>query len=200
MTDELKTEDVKTEITIGGSDQHPVNKKGASGAIEKAGDVFSTIMKAVSEGVSSAAKGTGKAGVSVVEAVGSVVRATVRESLGAGGDFLVGSKAVVMGVIRGTCEKEELALNTLSHTARTVIRQTAEMNGDVGAAATGLVLGAIAGAEYMRVTPSKAASAVRTAAIKEGDRNGLVAAEKVRTALRKDIGGINFGSTELFVM
>lgn len=189
MTSKLNTQEAKKEV------QHPVNREGISGAIQNTGDVFATIMKTVSEGISNAAKGTGDAGVSVLGAISTVVRTAVRESLGVGTDLIVGTKAIVVGVIRGTGEKEDAALKTLSNIVRTVIRQTAEMNGDVGAAATGLVLGAIASAEDMGVSPSKAASAARDAATEEGNRIGAAAAEKVRGALKQDIGGINFGST-----
>ncbi len=188
MTDETKvqTPEVKTRESRSESSQPSPIKDGITHTIQNTGDVFGTIVKTVSDGITSAAKGTGKAGASVLEAVSNVVRTAVRGSLGVGSDLVVGTKAIVVGVFRGTGEKEEAALKTLSHTARTIIRQTADNNGDVGAAATGLVAGAVASAKQIGVDPAKVASAAGSAAIEEADRISAVAGEKVRSALKKD--------------
>ena len=148
---------------------------------------FAAILKSVIDGIAYA----GKAGVSVPEAVGFGVRAAVRRALDVGGNLVVGTKAIVMGVIRGTGEREAAALLTLSNAARAVIGQTADLNGDLGAAARGLVLGAVASAEHMGVTPSKAAVAAHGAAIDEAERLGPDAAVEVRGALKSAFGGVH---------
>lgn len=159
-------------------------------------DLFGKVLTTVSDGVASAARGAGKAGSSMMEAVRNVTRTAMRGSWSAGRDFLVGAKAIVMGVVRGTKAREDEALGTLSQTARAVILEASDMNGDVAAAATGLVLGAIASARKMGVMPAKAADAARRAAIQEADRIGPTVSVQVRAAMAKDIGGINAGALE----
>ena len=50
-------------------------------------------------------------------------------------------------------------MDTISHTAQVAIRDTAEVGGDLEAAATGLVQGAIEGAKEMGLNAEDAASA-----------------------------------------
>lgn len=147
---------------------------------------FGAILKSVTDGIA----GAGKAGVPVPEAVGFGVRAAVRRALEVGGNLGVGTKAIVMGVIRGTGEREAAALRTLSHAARAVIGQTAALSGDLRAATRGLVLGALASADHMGVTPSKAAVAARGAAIDEAERLGPGAAIEVRGAFKTALGAV----------
>ena len=56
--------------------------------------------------------------------------------------------------------------STISHTAPVAIRDTAEVGGDLEAAATGLVQGAIQGAKEMSVSAEDAASAAAKGALK----------------------------------
>lgn len=135
--------------------------------IDDTGSRFSAIMRRVSDGMAAAARGAGRSEITMLEAVSSVVRPALRGTWGADGDSVMGTKAIVMGVIWGAGERNGAALKVLTHTARTVIRQTAKRNGDVGAAVTGLVRAAIAGSERMGVPKAKAAMTVASVAVEE---------------------------------
>ena len=183
--------ELKAEGKDRSGNRRPISHEIDTKTIVESGIAFGTIMKSVSESIASAAKGTGTSGISVLESISSIVRTALRGSSGVGSDFIMRTKAIMMGVIRSTGEKENAALKILSHTARTVIRQTAAMKGDVGAAVTGLVRGTLAGAEYLGVDPAKAAWAVSGAAIEEAYVFGSLAAARVRGALKRNIGGID---------
>jgi hypothetical protein len=126
----------------------------------------------------------------VLESISGIVQNSLREAGGACGNLVLGAKAVVVGVLRGTGEKEEAALKTLSHTARAVIRYTVQLGGDLGASVKGLVLGAIAGAKEANVDRAKMATAGAQGALEGADEAGSAAAEKVRQALKEPIGGV----------
>ena len=148
-----------------------------------AGDDFGTIMKKAADGIQSAVK----SGVAPPEAVNSVVRAAVRGALG-GGDVAVGVKAILMGAIRGTGQKQDAALASLEVVARAVVRQTVELNGNVAAASKGLLQGASACARQIGVDLPKAVDATRAAAVAEAETLGSVAAEKVVQGFTADAG------------
>lgn len=157
--------------------------------VRRAGsDVFDRIVGSVSDGIRKASQGRGKKRVPILDAVGGVIRGAVRASLGVGGSLVVGTKAVVMGVIRGVDERGDAALVILGHAARTVVRETSKARGDLRAAALGLVLGAVVSARAMGVLPSRAAYVARDAAVEEAGRIGSVAAEQVGGALKEDLG------------
>ena len=193
MTSEQGSQEGNWGNPNGGNSPSSTNRGGNANAGRNTGDVFGTTLQTVYEGVASAARGGHKSGISVLEAVSSVVRPVVRESLASasGASAVEGSKAIVLGVLRGTGEKDQAALKTLSHTVRTVIRETAQLNGDVAGVASGLVLGAIESTKLTGVEPSRAVSEVTRAAIEEADQIGASAAEKVRDTLKKkEIGGV----------
>ena len=185
MTRGRLPQDVMTEDVTSGSVGFPPLKKAR--ARRNTADGFGTIMKAVSDGIARTAKSAGPVALTGPEAIGAVVRGALRGSLGVAPNALVGTKAIVMGVLRGTDEEGDAALVTLSHAARAILRQTAEMRGDMGAAARGVILGAISSARHMRVYPPRAASAARQAVLDEAGRIGSEAAERVRGALKHDV-------------
>ncbi len=117
------------------------------------------------------------------------VRHAVSEALGAR-DLAIGTKAIVMAILRGTGETGTAAMTTLSQTARAVVRHTSEMHGDVGESTKGLVLGAIASAKTTGVERPQAATAAGRAAIAEAELIGAAAVARVRGALKQEIGGI----------
>lgn len=155
-----------------------------------AGDLFARTVKSVCDGIAPAAKETGNDGLRVLEAVTGVVQSSVRGAVGSGGNLVLGAKAIVVGVLRGTREKEEAALKTLSHASRTVILQAAQLSGDLSAAVKGLILGAIASARDVGVDRAKTASSAAQGALEGAEEAGSVAAETVRKALREEIGGM----------
>lgn len=183
------SEEQKTPNNGGGNGSHRL-KEGIANPAQGSGDIFSKIVEKVSGGINGTANGFGKAGVSGIEAVTAVVQEAVREAIGAGTDLAWGAKAIVVGVLRATGEKEDVALKTLSQTARTVIRQSAKMEGDLAASAKGLVLGSIASAKDMGVDRGIAASAAAQGALEGAEEAGSLAADKVREALKQTIGGV----------
>ena len=184
------------EVKKGDEGRYPIIKAGGPHAVEETGIAFETIMKAVSDGIARAARGAGTTGITVLEAINGIVRTSLRETPRIGSDLIMGTKAIMMGVIRGGGERDIEALKILSHTARSVVRQTAAMKGDLGAAVTGLVRGAMAGAEHIGVDPAKAAWAVSGAAIEEAYYVGSLAGQGVRKALKENIGGFKVASPE----
>jgi hypothetical protein len=108
----------------------------------------------------------------------------------------MGSKAIVVGVLRATGEKADVALNTLTHTARTVVRQAAALEADLAACTKGLALGAIASAKDLGVDRGSAAAAAAQGALDGAHDAGSAAVEKVRGTLKGTIGGITIGLPE----
>src|SRR5438477_3086332 len=94
-------------------------------------DVFGTVLETVTGGIAGATKGTGLAGVALLDAVTEVIKIAMRGAVGMGSDLVLGTKAMVLGIIRGTGEKGETALKILSHAAKIVIHHTADMSGDL---------------------------------------------------------------------
>ena len=113
-----------------------------------------------------------------------------------GSDLTPGSKAIVMGVVRGTGEKGDAALKIVSHTAKIVIHHIADMGGNLAAATKGLVLGAIASAKSMGVEQAQAASMAAQGALEGATESGSVTAERVLGALKEPIGGIKVAIPE----
>jgi hypothetical protein len=70
------------------------------------------------------------------------------------------------------------------------IRDTAKVGGDVGAAATGLVAGAIEGAKELGVSTEDAAAAAANGALKAAGEVGSTAVDTVRKAVAKPINGV----------
>ena len=175
-------------------------KKSRYGAAERpnpgAGDVFATILKTVSGGIAQAGVGTEKVGALFFEAVADVVQKALSGAVGMGDNLVMGTKAIVVGVLSGIGEKDEAALRVLSHTARTIIRNAAGMRGDLAACTKGLVLGAIASAKDLGVDRDKAASAAAQGAVDGSHEAGSAADETVRGALKEAIGGIKVALPE----
>ena len=165
-----------------------------NGAVDQPGirDVFATVLETVTSAITGAAKGPEGAG-----AVTEVVKSAARGAVGMGSDLVPGSKAIVMGVVRGTGEKGDAALKLVSHTAKTVIHHTADMGGDLAAATKGLVLGAIASAKHMGVDSAQAASMAAQDALEGAKETSSVTGERVLGALKEPIGGIKVALPQL---
>jgi hypothetical protein len=96
----------------------------------------------------------------------------------------------MLGVLRGSKDAGTAALDTIRHTAHVAVRDTARVGGDVGAAATGLVAGAIEGAKELGVSAENAAAAATDGALKAAGEVGSTAVDRVRKAVTKPIDGI----------
>ena len=183
------TEEHESHSKSGGNGEH-LAKEGVADPFRGTGDLFSKIVESVSAGIASTANGLGKAGVSAVETITAVVQKALREAAEGGTDLAWGDKAIMVGSLRATGEKQDVALKTHSCTARSVIRQTAGIGGDLAASVKGLVLGAIASAKDMGVDRGNAASAAAQGALEGAEEAGSVAIETVRGALKQTIGGV----------
>jgi vacuolar-type H+-ATPase subunit H len=81
-------------------------------------------------------------------------------------------------------------LDIIGHTAHVAIQDTAKVGGDVGAAATGLVEGAIEGAKEIGASAEDAAAAAADGALKAAGKVGSTAVQAVSKAMTKPIKGI----------
>jgi len=160
------------------------------------GDVFGNILKTVSGGIAEAAGGAEKVGPLFLAAVTEVVQRALSGAVGMGDNLVMGTKAIIVGVVRGIGEKGEAALVLLSHAARSVLRNAAGMGADLAACTKGLILGAIASAKDLGVDRGKSASAAAQGALDGAHDVGSVAVDKVRDALKEAIGGVKVGIPE----
>jgi hypothetical protein len=153
-------------------------------------DPFATILEHLTGRTASLARGGGLTNAALLEAISAAVVSAVGEAVATGTDLIPASKAIVMGVLRGTEAKGEAALQILAMIARTIVHHTADRGGNLAAAAKGLVLGAIAGAKAMGVDVAKAAAAAAQGAYEGAVGAGSVTVERVLGALKEPIGGI----------
>jgi hypothetical protein len=168
--------------------KHPIAAEGLN-AIPGNRDAFTTILESVTQSISRPAKETGLTGAPLLDAVTAVVTVAAGDAVERGGDMTPATKAIIMGVVRGTGATGDAALKTLSHAARIIIHRTADRSGNVAAAIKGVVLGAIASARTMAVETSKAASTAAQGALEGASEAGSVTVETVRIALKEPIGG-----------
>jgi hypothetical protein len=150
---------------------HPI-KEGLMRALREGKDHFAAAADAVSEGITHAARGAGRVGVSMNDVISGAVGSAVHATLEAGGDLVQTSKGILVGVLRGTRETGDAALRTLSETSRSLIRQTARRGGNAVLAAKGLVQGARQGAKDVGLDARHAAA---VAEVIDGVRDDLKA-------------------------
>jgi hypothetical protein len=81
-------------------------------------------------------------------------------------------------------------LNTISRTSDAAIRDTAALGGDLAAAATGLVKGAIESAKKMGINTEEAAASAADGALKVAVQVGATAVETVRKAVTRPVNGV----------
>lgn len=151
-------------------------------------DVFATTLETVTDALAKATPGT--------EAIFEVATGAVRGAVAMGSDLVLASKAIVVGVFRGTGAKEDAALQILSQVSKTVVHHTADRGGDLAAATKGLVLGAIASAKAIGVDAAKAASTAAQGAHDGAAQAGSVTVERVMAALKEPIGGIKVATPQ----
>src|SRR6185503_4620253 len=84
-----------------------------------------------------------RGGWSAVGAVTHVALGAIRGALEIGSDLTQAGKGIIVGVLHGSGERGEGALDTISQAARTVLHHTAAMGSDVTSVTTGIVKGAI---------------------------------------------------------
>ncbi len=159
-------------------------------------DPFATILEHLTGRTESLARGGGLTNAALLEAIAAAVVNAVGEAVATGTDLIPASKAIVLGVLRGTEARGEAALQILSMTARTIVRHTADRGGNLGAVAKGLVLGAIAGSKAMGVDVARAGAAAAQGAYEGAVGAGPVTVERVLGALKEPIGGIRLSLPE----
>jgi hypothetical protein len=99
---------------------------------------------------------------------------------------IVAAKAMMVGVLRGKTE----TMATIIHTAEIAIQDTAEVGGDLGDVATGLVQGAIHGAKELGVSVEEAAAFAADGALKAAHQVSSAAFDIVRNAVTQTIYGV----------
>jgi len=152
-------------------------------------DGFATMLETVTQAIATTARGTGPIGTPLLEAVSQVVASAAREAVGTGGDLLPGTKAIIMGVVRGSGATKDAALKMVAHAAKIIVHHTADRNGNLAAAIKGIVLGAIASARTMEVETARAASTAAQGALEGASEAGSITVERVLGALKEPIGG-----------
>jgi hypothetical protein len=90
----------------------------------------------------------------------------------------------------GASETGAAILDTINHTSHAAIRDTAALGGDLAAAATGLVKGAIESAKKMGLNTEEAAAAAADGALKAAGQVGSTAVESVRKAVTRPVNGV----------
>jgi len=176
------------EVQNGGMVDHPVLARAIS-PIPANRDVFNTVLESVTQSIAGSIKGTGLTGAPLLAAVSGVVAGAAREAVEKGGDLVPGTKAIIMGVVRGAGTGNPESHQILSHAAKVIIHHTADRNGNLAAAIKGIILGAIASARTMGGDTAKAASIAAQGALEGASEAGSVTVERVVGALKEPIGG-----------
>ena len=101
-------------------------------------------------------------------------------------------------MIRGTREVGVEATESISASARSVVKSAAEVGGDLGSAARSAVEGSIAGAKELGLKAEDAASAAASGAIEGAGEIGGTAVEQVRKAVTDVIAGVKVVVKEPF--
>jgi hypothetical protein len=122
----------------------------------------------------------------------------VRGATEVGGNLGHTAKGVVVGVLKGTKHVGAEAIDTIGHTAESMIHHTSEAGGELGHAAVGLVEGAIHSAKDLGVSAEDAASAAAHGALRGADKVGTKALETVRHAMTQTISGVKVVLKEPF--
>jgi len=91
----------------------------------------------------------------------------------------------------GTGQIVEKVVDTTAHVLTTTVKDTAKVGGEVGAAATGLVEGAIKGTEGLAIGAEHAAAAIVGGAFKATGEVGTAAVDSVRNVVTKPIPSEN---------
>ncbi len=107
-------------------------------------------------------------------------------------------KDKMVGSIKGTGEVMNAAVDTVSVSARTLVKSAAEVGGDLGAVARNTVEGAISGAKQVGLNVEEAASAAATGAIKGAGEVSQEAVRQVRGAVTGFIAGVKVVVKEPF--
>ena len=104
----------------------------------------------------------------------------------------------IVKAIRGAGNVGSAVIETIGNLAGTAIKSTAETAGDLGAAAVGLVEGAVQGAKELGLDATEAVSATATGALKAAGEISAEAGEKVRNVLTGTIAGVKVVLKEPF--
>ena len=107
-------------------------------------------------------------------------------------------KDKMVGSIKGTGEVLNAAVDTVSVSARTLVKSAAEVGGDLGTVARNTVEGAISGAKQVGLNVEEAASAAATGAIKGAGEVSEQAVHQVRNAVTGFIAGVKVVVKEPF--
>jgi len=139
----------------------------------------------VTEILATALKDPGPTVVSVAAAIDDVASGAVRGALQVAGDLYQTATGIMIGVMRGTKLTGTESLESIIHTAQVTIRETIAGGGDLAAATTGLIDGAITGAMAAGISAADAAMAAADGALKAAGQAGADTADLVHQAVTK---------------
>lgn len=135
----------------------------------------------------SQSNGTKESGVdfktAAIRAVGRAVRTVATGSM----DPAQGARAIIAGVLRGAGANEDSALQTLSHAARTILREAVLLGHDPKAWIEGIFSGAVAGSNAFGLHQENALTAAAQGVLRGAKEAGLDPADSVGAALARTI-------------
>jgi hypothetical protein len=145
---------------------------------------------AIAEVVARDLRESGRAGAALLSAISALSFGVAHAAVSTGGDMGRVAQGFLLGVALASRPQERRLLAVIAHASGTFLRHAAEAGGDVVAAARGLVEGAAAWAEELRVDPSEAAAAAGQGAVEAAADVDARLGRKVRRTLERGVAGI----------
>ncbi|OGW72806.1 MAG: hypothetical protein A2Y02_02750 [Omnitrophica bacterium GWA2_52_12] len=164
---------------------------GFAGSLRSNHEIFNVIAEAICDSLTCAVQETGESGVSVAEALKKVTYRVVDNRVWSGGNLSEGAKAVALAVLHAGSVMGTGSMEALGLAVEVFIRRTVELNGDVGAAACGLVQGAGEGARELGLSAEAVSSQAALNAVKAAYGMDLDSGDKVLDALAEFFSGMS---------
>jgi hypothetical protein len=133
---------------------------------------------------------TRKIGTSLTDIIAGVASSAVRDAVEIGVNLRRIARGTMIGVLSGVRDMRVAPLDSISDTSHAAILSTVAAGGDLGAAASGLVEGAIESAKKLGVSAEEAAAAAVYGALKAAGEVGLAAVETVRKAVTRPVNRV----------
>lgn len=152
-------------------------------AIIGSGDIQQAVASTVTELFTTSMKTTQQPGTSVTAAITGLASGAIRSASQLGASLGEASKGLMLGVLLGTKQTRDHAINAIMHTAEVAIQNTAAVEGDLESVTTGLLKGAKQGAQEIGLRAEDAVSAAADGALKAARKIGLTAIATVRAGI-----------------
>ena len=165
-------------------------ESGVVKALQDAGGDPQTAVGAVADVVARDLRESGRSGVALLSAISALAFGVAHAAVSTGGEMGRVAEGFLLGVMLAGEAKERELLAVIGHAAGTFIKHVAEAGGDVSLATRGLVEGAVAWAEELRLDPGEAAYAAGQGAVDAAEDVDSRLGHKVRRALEQPVAGI----------